>query len=95
MSRRPGGWDEPAPAGAGGWDEPAPAGAGVELAGALESARAGGRKLLVTYVTGGLVPDWTDVLGAMVAGGADAVEIGMPFSDPVVDGPTIQEAARA
>lgn len=52
-----------------------------------------GRKLLVTYVTGGLGPDWTVALEAMVAAGADAVEIGIPFSDPVMDGPTIQEAS--
>ena len=57
-----------------------------------ESVRKG-RKLLVTYVTGGLGPDWTVALEAMVAAGADAVEIGIPFSDPVMDGPTIQEAS--
>jgi tryptophan synthase alpha chain len=60
---------------------------------ALRTARAAGRKLLVPYVTGGLADDWTDALGAMAAAGADAVEIGIPFSDPVMDGPTIQEAS--
>ncbi len=59
----------------------------------LRSARAGGRKLLVTYVTGGLGQDWIDALRAMVESGADLVEIGIPFSDPVMDGPTIQEAS--
>lgn len=34
------------------------------------------------------------LLDALVAGGADMVEIGIPFSDPVADGPVIQEAAR-
>jgi tryptophan synthase alpha chain len=60
---------------------------------ALRGARDSGRKLLVTYVTGGLDDDWLVALEAMVAAGADAVEIGLPFSDPVMDGPTIQEAS--
>ena len=66
---------------------------GVPLDPALRSARDSGRKLLVTYVTGGLGSDWTVALEAMIAAGADAVEIGLPFSDPVMDGPTIQEAS--
>jgi tryptophan synthase alpha chain len=65
----------------------------VALEAALRAGRDAGRKLLVTYVTGGLRKDWIDVLGAMAAAGADAVEIGLPFSDPVMDGPTIQEAS--
>jgi tryptophan synthase alpha chain len=52
-----------------------------------------GRKLLVPYVTGGLGPDWLRLVEAVVAAGADAVEIGLPFSDPSIDGPTIQEAS--
>jgi len=59
----------------------------------LRARRDAGRKLLVPYVTGGLSPDWTTVLAAMAANGADAIEIGIPFSDPVMDGPTIQEAS--
>jgi tryptophan synthase alpha chain len=55
--------------------------------------RAAGRKLLVPYITGGL-PGWEDALRAAVAGGADAIEIGIPFSDPVMDGPVIQEASQ-
>jgi tryptophan synthase alpha chain len=63
---------------------------------ALRSKRDAGRKLLVPYMTGGLGgPGWVEALQAMVAGGADAVEIGIPFSDPVMDGPTIQEASQA
>ena len=70
------------------------------MTGVLESTlrrnREGGRKLLVPYVTGGLTADWCQVLRAVADAGADAVEIGIPFSDPVMDGPTIQEAsARA
>jgi tryptophan synthase alpha chain len=63
---------------------------------ALRAARDGGAKLLVPYMTGGVGDDWTAVVSAMAAAGADAVEIGIPFSDPAMDGPTIQEAsARA
>jgi tryptophan synthase alpha chain len=59
----------------------------------LASARAAGRPSLVTYVTGGIRDDWTDVLAAMTDSGADAVEIGLPFSDPMLDGPVIQRAS--
>ncbi len=59
----------------------------------LRGRREAGHKLLVPYVTGGLGSDWIAMLEAMVAAGADAVEVGIPFSDPVVDGPTIQEAS--
>jgi tryptophan synthase alpha chain len=59
----------------------------------LRAARDAGRKILVTYVTGGLDENWVDTIQAMVAAGADLVEIGIPFSDPVMDGPTIQEAS--
>jgi tryptophan synthase alpha chain len=70
----------------------------VPDAGALEThlrqRRDTGRKLLVPYVTGGLGADWTEVVRAFAAAGADAIEVGIPFSDPVMDGPTIQEASE-
>jgi len=66
----------------------------VNLEAHLRAARDAGRKLLVPYITGGLGSQWLDVLRAAVDGGADAVEIGIPFSDPVMDGPTIQEASQ-
>lgn len=50
-----------------------------------------GGKVLVPYITGGF-PGWQDAMGEAAAAGADAIEIGIPFSDPVMDGPTIQEA---
>jgi tryptophan synthase alpha chain len=59
----------------------------------LRAARDAGRKLLVPYVTGGMADDWTESLRAMAGAGADAVEVGIPFSDPVMDGPTIQETS--
>ena len=61
------------------------------LEAALRAARKDGRKCLVPYITGGL-KDWRPAVEAAAAAGADAVEIGIPFSDPVMDGPTIQEA---
>lgn len=61
---------------------------------ALRARRDAGHKLLVPYVTGGLGHDWLAVVEAVAAAGADAVEIGIPFSDPVMDGPVIQEASQ-
>lgn len=52
-----------------------------------------GHKCLVPYVTGGF-PGWIDTVRACAAHGADAIEIGIPFSDPVMDGPVIQEASQ-
>jgi tryptophan synthase alpha chain len=43
---------------------------------------------------GGLTPDWIQHVEAAVHAGADAVEIGIPFSDPMMDGRTIQEASQ-
>jgi len=68
-------------------------GGGATLEGALRARRAAGAKLLVPYVMAGMTDDWPDVVHAVVAAGADAVEIGIPFSDPVMDGPVIQEAS--
>ena len=52
-----------------------------------------GRKLFVPYVSGGLDDEWVDLVRAFADAGADAIEIGIPFSDPVMDGPVIQEAS--
>lgn len=55
-----------------------------------------GRKALIPYVTAGdPVPEVTlPLLQAMVAAGADIIELGMPFSDPMADGPVIQLACE-
>ncbi len=53
----------------------------------------GGGKCLVPYITGGY-PGWVDSLRACAANGADAIEIGLPFSDPVMDGPVIQASSQ-
>jgi tryptophan synthase alpha chain len=59
----------------------------------LRARRDAGRKLLVPYITGGITADWVDLLHAAALAGADAIEVGIPFSDPVMDGPTIQAAS--
>jgi tryptophan synthase alpha chain len=64
-----------------------------DLESALRAARDRGRKLLVPYVTGG-APGWLAAIEAAAAASADAVEIGIPFSDPVMDGPVIQAASQ-
>ena len=60
----------------------------------LRALRAGGRKALVPYLVAGATPDWTRHVEAAVLGGADALEIGVPFSDPMMDGVVIQEASQ-
>jgi tryptophan synthase alpha chain len=57
----------------------------------LQSAFAKGRPVLVTFVTGGDGPT-AEILDALVAAGADVIELGMPFTDPMADGPAIQQA---
>jgi tryptophan synthase alpha chain len=59
----------------------------------LRAQRDTGRKLLVPYITGGY-PGWLEAVRAAAANGADAIEIGIPFSDPVMDGPIIQRASE-
>src|SRR6476619_2203622 len=59
--------------------------------------RAEGRAALVGYLPAGYptVAGSADLLAAMIDGGCDLVEVGLPFSDPVLDGPVIQHAAQA
>jgi tryptophan synthase alpha chain len=56
--------------------------------------KAQGRKALIPFVTAGYpYADVTpELMHAMVAGGADVIELGVPFSDPSADGPVIQKA---
>lgn len=48
----------------------------------------------MTYVTAGFptAAETVDVLLGMEAGGADVIELGLPFTDPIADGPTIQKS---
>jgi len=61
------------------------------LGAALRGRRDAGGKCLVPYLSAGL-GEWTATLGAAAQAGADAIEVGIPFSDPVMDGPVIQQA---
>jgi len=64
---------------------------------AFSSARAQGRCALITYLTLGYPSraGSLELIPALQAGGADIIELGVPFSDPVADGPTIQRASQA
>jgi tryptophan synthase alpha chain len=64
--------------------------------GVFESARAEGRAALVGYLPAGFpdVDGSIDAMRTMVENGCDVLEVGLPYSDPVMDGPTIQEAAQ-
>ncbi len=66
------------------------------IAQAFARAREEGRPALVTYVTAG-DPDLArsaEVIRAVADGGADIIELGVPFSDPLADGPEIQRASE-
>ncbi len=67
------------------------------VAPALAQARAEGRAALVGYLPAGFpsLDESIDLIEAMIAAGVDIVEVGLPYSDPVMDGPTIQTAAQA
>ncbi len=59
----------------------------------LRARRDAGHKLLIPYVTGGMDDQWLLTVEALAEAGADAIEVGIPFSDPMIDGPVIQEAS--
>ena len=66
------------------------------IAATFERLKARGRKALIPFVTAGdPFPETTvEVMHALAAGGADVIELGVPFSDPMADGPVIQKAAE-
>jgi tryptophan synthase alpha chain len=68
----------------------------MSVASAFEKARADDRAALVGYLPAGFptVDGGIEALRAMVDAGCDAIEVGLPYSDPVMDGPTIQAAAQ-
>src|SRR3954463_12957866 len=63
---------------------------------AFAGARAEGRAALVGYLPAGFptVDGAIAALRTMVDAGCDVIEVGLPYSDPVMDGPTIQAAAQ-
>ncbi len=66
------------------------------IAGAFSRLRETGEKGLITYITAGYPePGHTlEILKALADAGSDLVEIGLPFSDPIADGPVIQRASN-
>lgn len=67
------------------------------LADTFAAARNEGRAVLVGYLPAGYptVEGGIEAIRAMVEAGVDAVEIGLPYSDPTIDGPAVQEAVDA
>ncbi len=66
------------------------------IAATFEALKKDGRKALIPYVTAGFpYADVTpELMHGMVAAGADVIELGVPFSDPMADGPVIQKAGE-
>ena len=67
------------------------------IAPVMASLKGAGRKALIPYLMAGF-PEPSHTLGlmhALVKGGADIIELGVPFSDPMADGPVIQKAGEA
>jgi len=66
------------------------------IAATFEALRAQGRKALIPYVTSGdpYADATPDIMLAMARAGADVIELGVPFSDPMADGPVIQKAGE-
>ena len=66
------------------------------IAGTLAALKAQGRKALIPYVTAGdpFIDTTPQIMQALADGGADIIELGVPFSDPMADGPVIQKASE-
>lgn len=68
----------------------------MDLQACISEKTQGGRKLLAPYLCAGFPsPELTlELLDALVAGGADVIELGVPYSDPLADGPVLQAASQ-
>jgi tryptophan synthase alpha chain len=62
----------------------------------FETLKAARRKALIPYITAGdpYVDATVEIMLAMAAAGADVIELGVPFSDPMADGPVVQQASE-
>ena len=62
----------------------------------FESLKQQGHRALIPYITAGDPEPWITVrlMHALVKNGADILELGVPFSDPMADGPVIQRASE-
>ena len=62
----------------------------------MDALRAAGKRALIPYVTAGdpYADATPEIMQALAAGGADVIELGVPFSDPMADGPVIQKASE-
>jgi tryptophan synthase alpha chain len=62
----------------------------------FDKLRAANRKALIPFVTAGDpdIPTTTAIMHGLVSAGADIIELGVPFSDPMADGPTIQRSSE-
>lgn len=67
-----------------------------ELRIVFQKSRDRGRTVIIPFITAGDPhPPWTiKIIGALIEGGADIVELGVPFSDPIADGVTIQASSE-
>ena len=68
-----------------------------KTAAAIDAAKAQGRSAFIGYLPAGYPDKDTSIAAAiaLVENGADVLEIGIPYSDPVMDGPVIQQATTA
>ena len=67
-----------------------------QLEKSFELARAENRALLIGYLPAGFptLERSISAIKAMIEGGVDVIEVGLPYSDPVMDGPVIQQASE-
>ena len=66
------------------------------IAATLQALKAQGRKALIPYITVGdpFADATAEIMQALASGGADIIELGVPFSDPMADGPVIAQASE-
>lgn len=63
-----------------------------EFVNELSAKKKEGKKIFIAFLTAGIRADWIEIGQMFFSEGVDAVEVGIPFSDPMIDGPVIQKA---